>query len=141
MRTALIALAATVALGAAAVADAKNFEPGDLRLCTGDRCVAITNDGALRALGAFYYVGRQPKVALPVRLGARAYELRFRNGYVTGIVAGPRLDRFLSYGVYLERFRRGKWYAMPPRAARELRRLAQDVPPRRLTRAALARSR
>src|SRR5215210_411439 len=123
MRELLAIFVATVALAASTVADAKTFEPGDLRACNGDRCLAIVDPAAVRALSSFYYVGPQPEVALPVRLGSRAYKLRFRNGYVTGIVAGARFDRFLSYGVYLERFRRGKWYELPPRAARELRRL------------------
>jgi hypothetical protein len=67
--------------------------------------------------------------------------LRFSNGYVTGIVATRRLDRFLSYGVHLERFGRNSWYAVPPRLSAELRRLTAGLRPLRVTRAALARSR
>jgi hypothetical protein len=69
------------------------------------------------------------------------YELRFRNGYVTGIVATRRLDRFLSYGVHLERFARDRWYAVPCSLSGEFRRLTFGLRPLRLTRAALARSR
>jgi hypothetical protein len=67
--------------------------------------------------------------------------LRFRNGYVTGIVATRRLDRFLSYGVYLERFARDKWYAVPYQVSSELRRLTVGLRPLRLTQGALAKSR
>jgi hypothetical protein len=66
--------------------------------------------------------------------------LRFRNGYVTGIIATRRLDRFLSYGVNLDRFARKTWYAAPRRLAEELRRLATGLRALRLTRAALTRS-
>jgi hypothetical protein len=69
------------------------------------------------------------------------FELRFRNGYVTGIVAATRLDRFLSYGVYLGRFTPGRWYRFPDKVARELRRLAAPLAPLRVTRSALAKSR
>jgi hypothetical protein len=74
-------------------------------------------------------------------MGAPAFQLRYDNGYVTGIVASPRLDRFLSYGVYLERFHRGTWYRLPPRAASELRRLTADLRPLRVTAAAVRKSR
>lgn len=71
----------------------------------------------------------------------KVLELKFRNGYVPGIVARANLDRFLSYGVYLERFRGGRWYRVPTRAAEELRRLTAQLKPLRLTRASIARSR
>ena len=125
----------------ASAAAAKEFEPGDLRLCNAGRCVRIMDQRALDALGAFYYGSRKPRrVALP-HVGAPYYELRFRNDYVTGIVATAALDRFLSYGVNLDQFARGRWYRGPPRAAAELRRLATSLEPLRLTRAALLRSR
>lgn len=52
-----------------------------------------------KRLGAFYYTGSSwpPETGTP-RLGARAFELRFDNGYVTGVVAAAKLDRFLSFG-------------------------------------------
>ena len=100
------------------------------------------NRPALTSLGAFYYIGtRPPSVAPRAPLGAPSFELRFDNDYVTGIVATPRLDRFLSYGVNTGRFDAGRWYRVYPKAARELRRLTVGLRPVRLTRAALARSR
>jgi hypothetical protein len=137
-----------LAIGAAAVvvvvssADAKDFGPGDLRVCNTVRCVPVTDRAAFEALSAFYYTGeRPPRTATRARIGAPAFELRFRNGYVTGIVATTRLDRFLSYGVNLGWFARGRWYRVPTLAARELVRLASALAPLHVTRASIAKSR
>ena len=137
----VVVLAAALALLAVPSAAAKDFEPGDVRLCNGSRCVAIMDRAAITALGHFYYSSGEAPRARAVPLGARAYELKFRNAYTTGIVAGARLDRFLSYGVHLERFFRGRWYQVPEQVAAELRRLAAGLKPLRLTPARLARSR
>ena len=136
-----IGLAITTLLVPGAVG-AKGFEPGDLRICNAKRCAPIMSKPAVAALSRFYYTGVSPPRRAPrVALGAQAFELRFENGYVTGIVAAANLDRFLSYGVNLRRFAAGRWYRMPPTAARELRRLAAGFRPLRVTRAALGRSR
>jgi hypothetical protein len=121
-------------------AGAKDFKPGDLRICNAKRCVAIADPRILPLVGAFYYRTGSPPAASAPRMGAPMFELRFRNGYVTGIVATARLDRFLSYGVDLERFDKGKWYRVPARLAAELRRLAAPLEPLRLTASALAKS-
>jgi hypothetical protein len=134
----LILLSSVVAIPAAT---AKDFRPGDLRLCNSIRCVAVVNRQVLPLVGSFYYGsgrlihGRRPS------LGAPYYELRFRNRYATAIVATRRLDRFLSYGVNTSRFARNAWYRAPEMLAREFRRLAAGLRPLRLTRAALAKSR
>jgi hypothetical protein len=135
------ASAAAAALMLVPAATAKDFGPGDLRVCDGKRCVAVTNREVLPLLGSFYYGGPQPKSVPRPRLRSPYFELRFRNGYVTGIVATAKLDRFLSYGVYIERFRRGTWYRMPAGLAREFRVLTAPLTPFRLTRGALAKSR
>jgi hypothetical protein len=123
-------------------ATAKEFQPGDLRICDHHRCVAITNQSVLNLLGAFYYTGQEsPAKAHAPRLGARAFELRFDNGYATGMVATRKLDRFLSFGVNLGRFSRGQWYRLPYGAPRELRRLATALEPLGVTRRSLATSR
>lgn len=95
-----------------------------------------------KRLGAFYYTGSSwpPETGTP-RLGARAFELRFDNGYVTGVVAAAKLDRFLSFGVNLERFAAGQGYRLPKGVAQEPRRLAAPLGPLRVTRRLLARSR
>jgi hypothetical protein len=137
-----------IGLGIAAVAvllvpaaTAKDFGPGDLRVCSAARCVGVTNPQVLPLLGSFYYGGPQPKAVARPRLRSPYFELRFRNGYVTGLAATAKLDRFLSYGVYIERFRRGTWYRLPTPLAREFRELSAKLTPYRLTRAAVAKSR
>jgi hypothetical protein len=122
-------------------ASAKDFGPGDLRVCNATRCVAIVNPEVLPQLRAFYYSGPSLARARRPVLGAPYYELRFRNGYVTGIIATRRLDRFLSYGVHLGRFARGSWYAVPRQLSHELRQRAASLRPLHVTRAALAKSR
>jgi hypothetical protein len=131
---------AAAALALIPAAAAKDFGPGDLRVCNSKDCVPVTNQQVLPLLGAFYYGGPQPKAVASPRLRSPYFELRFRNGYVTGIVATAKLDRFLSYGVYFGRFRRGTWYRVPASLAREFRTLTAPLTPLRLTRAALAKS-
>ena len=141
MRALVGVLVAATALLALPSANAKDFRPGDLRVCNGTRCVAIVNRAVLPQLGSFYYGGPSPPRVRAPALGAPYYELRFRNGYVTGIVATQRLDRFLSYGVHTGYFDPGSWYAVPRRMSQELRRLTAGLRPLRVTRAALAKSR
>jgi hypothetical protein len=137
-------LAAAVAVAAAAVcvpgAAAKDFGPGDLRVCGPDACVPIESRPALRLLSGFYYTGGDAARTAGPAMGAPAYELRFRNDYVTGVVGTARLDRFLSFGVNLGRFRRGSWYAVPAPAARALQRLTAGMRPFRVTAGTLRRS-
>jgi hypothetical protein len=141
LRTLLVGLVALSALLVLPAASAKDFHPGDLRVCNSTHCVAVVNREELPELGSFYYGGATPARVRRRKLRAPYYELRFRNGYVTGIVAKQRLDRFLSYGVNLDRFARGEWYAVPRQMSSELRRLTVGLRPLRLTRAALAKSR
>jgi hypothetical protein len=137
----VVGCAAIAALAASPAAGAKDFRPGDLRLCDAHRCVAVVNQPALDALGDLYYGAKSPTVARAPRLGAPTLRLKFRNGYVTGIVASPAFDRFLSYGVNTGRLGRGTWYRVPAVAAAEVRVLASKLRPIRLTRAAVNRSR
>jgi hypothetical protein len=132
-----VALAAVVL---APTAVAKDFKPGDLRVCVALRCLPITNQRALDAVGAFYYGDAKPARVLSPRPGARYVELRFRNGYVTGVAAGVRLDHFLSFGVTLDQFAARTWYLMPAPAAAEIRRLAANLRPRPLRADLLSRS-
>jgi hypothetical protein len=106
MRTLVVGFVAASALLILPSASAKDFGPGDLRVCNAMRCVAIVSCDVLPQFGSVYYSGQSPARVRGTSLGAPYFELRFRNGYVTGIVATRRLDRFLSYGVHLERFAR-----------------------------------
>jgi hypothetical protein len=136
----IVAALAVTALLAATAAAAKDFDPGDLRACNARRCVPITNRVVLRSLATFYYGSTRLAGGGSPRMGVPYFELRFRNGYATGIVATAQLDRFLSYGVNLDRFAQGTWYRVPPQAAAELRRLTRPLAPLRLTSSAVAKS-
>jgi hypothetical protein len=137
----LAGLAAALLLVGVPGAVAKDFGPGDLSVCDRERCVPIVRPKIVAMLGPFYYSGEPLRVVARPRLGAASFELRFSNGYATGIVSSAKLDRFLSYGVHLERFRRGVWYRVPAPMARELRRLAAQLRPIPLTRESLSKSR
>jgi len=138
VRAVLLAAAALLLVPGAA---AKDFHPGDLRLCNSRRCMKIVDPKVVATLGPFYYSDGSPRQAHAPRLGARIYELRFPNGYATGIVAGAALDRFLSYGVNTGRFHRGVWYRVPRGMTAGLTKLSCSLRPLRLTKAALAKSR
>ena len=140
MKALLGAVVAAVALLVPS-ASAKDFGPGDVSVCNASRCVAIAAPRGVSQLRPFYFSGPALAHVRAPALGTPYYELRFDNGYATGIVATSRLDRFLSYGVHLERFARDQWYAVPPKLAAELRRLTAGLAPLRLTGAALRRSR
>jgi hypothetical protein len=118
---------------------AKDLRPGELSVCNASRCVSIRSQSVLNALASFYYdSARPPSRARPPRLGTPFFRLEFSNGYVTGIVAGAELNRFLSYGVNLDQFRDGVWYRVPARAVAGLRRLTVGLTPLRLAGAAVA---
>jgi hypothetical protein len=139
-------MAALLAVICTPSAAAKDFQPGDLRVCGATRCVPMMRQDVLQTLSAFYYgdsrhPSQHPSVVPEPRLGAPYFELRFRNGYVTGIAASARLDRFLSYGVHGGWFRPARWYGFAASAAQELRRLARPLVPLRLTAAAVRKSR
>ena len=125
-------------LPAAAVpAAAKDFRPGDVRVCNAVRCISITDTATLRALSRFYYGGPAPAEVRAPRLGAPYFQLKFRNGYVTGIAASAQLDRFRSGGVNMGQFTLQDWYRVPKPVAAGLRKLR----PRRCGRCASPRRR
>jgi hypothetical protein len=113
--------------------NAKEFKPGELRVCGRARCVPIMNARVVRILNAYYWdAGRAPR-AHRVPTGAPGFELRFGGPDATGMVAPARLDRFRAYGFNCGRFQRGRWYRFPLRAARELRRLTTGIRPLRVS--------
>lgn len=134
MRLTGVACAAVcLTLVAVPLAAGKDFKPGDIRVCVAATCLRLNDQGALDALSAFYYSSaHNPR--LQTAPGARApyVELRFPNGYVTGIAAGRSYDHFLSYGVNLDQFRARTWYAIPARASLAIKRLAARLAPRPL---------
>jgi hypothetical protein len=132
VRALLVGLLVAAALLVVPAASAKVFKPGDVRLCNAKRCVPINNRVVLGKLGGFYYGSYALTTVRAPKHGAPYYELRFRNGYVTGVVATLRLDHFQSHGVNVGRFASGRWYGVPPRVSAELRRLAVGLRPLRL---------
>ena len=121
-------LAVLVVMGVcASAASAKDFQPGDLRVCgAAGRCAPIVEQPVLHSLSSFYYSPGQPPIASAPRVGQPMLQLVFPNGYVTGIVVG---GRFLSYGVNLGRFSTSVWYRLPSPTAEALRRLTSTVRP------------
>lgn len=131
VRIALVPIVAAALLTVPA-ALAKDFRPGDLRLCGRTRCVPITDRGVLRVLSSYYW-GRGPvRRVHRVRAGAPAFELRYGDGYPSGMVASSSLDRFRAYGFNCGRFQRGKWYRVPALAARALRKSSVGLRPLRV---------
>jgi hypothetical protein len=137
-RRVLAGLLLVGSLMATSIAGAKGFEPGDLSVCDASRCVSIRSQSVLNAVASFYYdSARPPARARAPRLGTPFFRLEFSNGYVSGIIAGAALERFLSYGVNLDQFKEGVWYRVPRRAVDGLLRLTVGLTPLRLTVAAL----
>jgi len=66
------AVVATCGLLAVPAAVAKDFGPGDLRVCGRSQCVPIVNERLLKILSAYYYGPRRVVRAAPVRHGAPA---------------------------------------------------------------------
>jgi hypothetical protein len=60
MRTLVAGFVATSALLILPSASAKDFGPGDLRVCNATRCVAIVSRDVLPQLRSFYYSGPSP---------------------------------------------------------------------------------
>ncbi len=107
----ILAAAVLVASLAVSSAVAKEFRPGDLSICSATRCVEIRSQSVLSELAKFYYdPAKRPARTHAPRLGTPFLRLEFSNGYITGIVAGARESKFLSYGVNLDQFRTGIWY-------------------------------
>jgi hypothetical protein len=132
MRLVVAVLITACGLLAVPAGVAKDFRPGDLRVCGKDRCVPLVQNSLLRVLERYYWGPRPLQRAPRVRLGTLGFELRFRNGYATGIVAGAELGRFQAHGVHCERFQRGRWYRFPVGAALALRRVTAHLRPIRV---------
>jgi hypothetical protein len=127
VRLALVLVAA--ALLAIPAAFAKDFQPGDLKICGRDHCVPIQDRKVLKVLSSLYWGPGRPRRAQPVHAGARAFELRFGDDYASGMVASRGLDRFRAYGFYCGRFQRGKWYRVPARAVVAFLQLTKGLRP------------
>jgi hypothetical protein len=125
-----LASAILLCTGAAA---AKDFRPGDLRVCGRERCITIREPRVLRAFSSFLYGSSRPAVVRAPRAGTPAFELRFRNGFVAALVGSRSRDRIRVHGVNCGRFRRGTWYRLPPPAASAIKDPAARLKPFRVS--------
>jgi hypothetical protein len=126
------AVLATCGLLAVPSAVAKDFGPADLRVCGRSHCAPIVNKRLLRILSNFYWGPRRVVPVGPVRNGASAFALRWRDGYVSGLVAGTGLNRFRAHGFFCGRFVPGHWYRFPAEATVWLKRLTAGMRPIRV---------
>jgi hypothetical protein len=132
MRRVTVAIAACTLL-AVPSAVAKDFGPGDIAVCGRSHCEPIVDKRLLRILSAYYWGPRKVVRAAPVRVGARGFALRWRNGYTSAVVGGATLGRFRAQGFYCGRFVRGRWYRFPAEAAAAMKKLTAGVRPLRVT--------
>jgi hypothetical protein len=123
---------ATSGLLAIPAAVAKDFGPGELRVCGRSQCVPIVNKRLLRILSNYYWGPSRIVRTAPVHRGARAFALRWRNGYTSGLVGGAGLERFRGHGFFCGRFVPGHWYRFPAEATVWLKRLTAGMRPLRV---------
>ena len=105
---------------------AKDFGPGDARVCDAGGCEPIMNRAAARELASFLYAGPQPERVWRPAAGSPSFELRLRLGRTIGVAGGRWLNRMRVHGLNCDRFRRGRWYRLPAEVAEELRQLTAD---------------
>jgi hypothetical protein len=127
------ALIGSTSLLAVPAAVAKDFRPGDLRVCGRSQCVPIVNRRLLRILSHYYWGPRRVVGARPVDRGTPAFALRWRDGYASGLVAGAGLDRFRGHGFFCGRFVRGTWYRFPAEATVMFKKLTAGIRPLRVS--------
>lgn len=134
-RVTVIAAVVVAACGLLAVpgAVAKDFGPGDIRVCGRSHCQPIVQKRLLRILSAYYWGPRKVTRAAPVRLGARGFALRWKNGYTSAVVGGAKLDRLRAQGFFCGRFVRGRWYRFPAEATIMVKKLTAGMRPLRIT--------
>jgi hypothetical protein len=133
MRSVVFGALAVVVLVAASASSAKEFRPGDVRLCDARQCVSLGEQRLLFELSSFVYGDTRVRRVQPLRRGAPVLQLRYRDGYVPGLLGRDGLDRFRSHGVICGRFVRGVWYRVPAPLARDLRMAAVRLNPLRFS--------
>lgn len=103
---------------------AKEFPPGDLRICGAKHCRTVT---AAQSRGFSDLLwGDRPVARAPTpRVGSPVFQLRFKDGPVGAIITATSIR---VAGLNCGRFQRGKWYRLP----RRLRGLTRGLEPRRL---------
>ena len=125
MRFPPLLLAASILLLGTPAASAKDFRPGDLRVCGAVHCRVVTERAQARAFSAFLYGnGRLVRASAP-RVGSPVFQLRLKDGFVAALLSRASIR---VHGLYCERFMRGRWYRLPP----SLRNIGAGLEPKRL---------
>ena len=122
------AMLASVAVLSASSAVAKDFGPGDARVCDDVGCEPIMDRAAARQLASFLFAGPQPERVWHPAPGSPSFELRLRRGRVIGDVGGRWLNRARVPTLNCDRFSGRGWYRLPSDLARELRALTEGRP-------------
>ena len=116
-------LAASLLIPAAV--SAKEFQPGDLRVCGATQCRVIKDESVTNRFGSFLYGEGRVAFARTPKVGSPVFQLRFKRG-PAGVIVNDTSARI--HGLNCGRFRRGRWYPLP----RELHGLARGLRPKRL---------
>jgi hypothetical protein len=90
-------------------AAAKEFPPGELRVCGAKQCRVVT-DGQSRAFSALLWGDGRARRAPTPRIGSPIYQLRFENGRAGAVINATAIR---VHGLNCGRFERGKWYRLP----------------------------
>jgi hypothetical protein len=108
----------------AAVAVAKEFPRGELRVCGATQCRTV-KPAQSRAFSSLLWGDKPVSRAPTPRVGSPIYQLRFPNGPVGAIITAMAIR---VHGLNCGRFQRGKWYRLPA----TLRHLTDGLSPKLL---------
>ena len=125
MRLPLWIVAVSALLLGTPAASAKDFRPGDLRVCGAVHCRVVTERAQARTFSAFLYGNGRPRRASAPRVGSPVFQLRLKDGFVAALLS-PAAIRV--HGLFCERFVRGRWYRLPS----SLRNIGAGLEPKRL---------
>lgn len=106
-------------------ASAKEFPPGELRVCGATQCRVFKDRPTARAFSSLLWGASRVARAPTPRVGSPVFQLRFKAG-PTGVILTA--TSFRVHGLNCGRFQRGKWYRLPP----ALRDLTAGLAPKRL---------
>jgi hypothetical protein len=124
MRLSLWILAASILFLATPAASAKDFRPGDLRICGATHCRTLSNSQT-RAFGTLLYGSGQVVAAPTPPVGAPVFQVRTKDGPLGVVITATAIR---VHGLNCGRFQRGSWYRLP----RVLRHLTAGLEPKRL---------
>lgn len=117
-------------LAATSAASAKDFRPGDLRVCGAIHCRALGKTQT-SAFGTLLYASGKVARAPEPPIGAPVIQVRTTDGPLGAVITATAIR---VHGLNCGRFRRGSWYRLPPALRHlttglEAKRLRASVPP------------